>query len=148
MICYDLTYRQTYNISRVMYSVHAELGWGLLNQFTPFRYFLNLSAFSKQPLAIEYHVYIWQLSPQLSCGDTSQIWMRFKEYITSTFARSKILLTTKLRNGALVTLLRVSCATPTALSQYANTWWTTGRHQKFNPAWFSPIKSHVKIHDR
>ena len=30
-------------------------------------------------LAIEYHVYIWQVSPQLSCGDTFQIWMWFRE---------------------------------------------------------------------
>ena len=30
-------------------------------------------------LAIEYHVYIWQVSSQLSCGDTCQIWMWFKE---------------------------------------------------------------------
>ena len=30
-------------------------------------------------LAIEYHVYIWQASPQLSCGDTCHIWMWFKE---------------------------------------------------------------------
>ena len=29
-------------------------------------------------LAIDYHVYIWQMSPQLSCGDTCQIWMWFK----------------------------------------------------------------------
>ena len=34
---------------------------------------------SKQTLAIEYHVYIWQVSPQLSCGDTCQIWMWFRE---------------------------------------------------------------------
>ena len=31
-------------------------------------------------LAIEYHVHIWQVSLQLSCGDTCQIWMTFKEY--------------------------------------------------------------------
>ena len=30
-------------------------------------------------LAIEYYVYIWQVSPQLSCGDTCQIWMWFEE---------------------------------------------------------------------
>ena len=30
-------------------------------------------------LAIEYHNYIWQVLPQLSCGDTCQIWMWFKE---------------------------------------------------------------------
>ena len=34
---------------------------------------------SKHILAIEYHVYIWQVSPQLSCGDTCQIWIWFKE---------------------------------------------------------------------
>ena len=33
------------------------------------------SSFSKQTLDIEYHVNIWQVSPQPSCGDT--IW--FKE---------------------------------------------------------------------
>ena len=30
-------------------------------------------------LASEYHVYIWQVSPQLRCADTCQIWMRCKE---------------------------------------------------------------------
>ena len=30
-------------------------------------------------LAIGYHVYIWQLPPQLSCSDTCQIWMWFEE---------------------------------------------------------------------
>ena len=29
--------------------------------------------------AIEYHVHIWQVLPQLSCGDTCQIWMWFKD---------------------------------------------------------------------
>ena len=33
-------------------------------------------------LAIEYLVYIWQMSPQLSCGDSCQIWMWFKEFNT------------------------------------------------------------------
>ena len=31
-------------------------------------------------LAIEYHVHIWQVLPQLSCGDTCQIWMWFKYF--------------------------------------------------------------------
>ena len=30
-------------------------------------------------LAIEYHIHIWQVSPQLSCGDTCQIRMWCKE---------------------------------------------------------------------
>ena len=59
-------------------STHRDLGWGLLSQFSPFRYFPNFPALSKQTLDIEYHVYIWQVSPQLSCGDTCQIWTWFK----------------------------------------------------------------------
>ena len=56
-----------------------QLGWGLLRQFSPFRYFPHFPLFSKEMLAIEYHVYIWQVSPQLSCGDTCQTWMWFRE---------------------------------------------------------------------
>ena len=50
-------------------------GGGLLSQFPPFPYFPHFSALWIYTLAIEYHVYIWQVSPQLSCGDTCQIWM-------------------------------------------------------------------------
>ena len=70
---------QTYSI--VMWQ-HCSLplqGWGLLSQFSPFRYFPYFPLLSKQTLAIEYHVYIWQVLPQLSCGDTCQIWMWFRE---------------------------------------------------------------------
>ena len=55
------------------------LGWGLLRHFPPFCYFPNFSALSKHPFVLEYHVYIWQVSPQLSCGDSWQIWMWLKE---------------------------------------------------------------------
>ena len=41
--------------------------------------FSTFPLLSKQTVAIEYHVYIWQVSPQLSCGDTCQIWMWFRE---------------------------------------------------------------------
>ena len=58
---------------------HTHERWGLRSQFLPFRYFPNFSALSKQTLVIEYHVYIWQVSPQLSCGDTCQIWMWFEK---------------------------------------------------------------------
>ena len=54
-------------------------GWGLLSQFSPFCYFPHFLLLSKQVLAIEYRIYIWQVSPQLSCGDTCQIWMWFRE---------------------------------------------------------------------
>ena len=60
-------------------AIWGNLGWGLLSEFLPFRYFLKFSALSKHTLAIEYHVNIWQVLPQLSCGDTCQIWMWFKE---------------------------------------------------------------------
>ena len=58
----------------------TDQGWGLLSQFPPFLYFLNFSALSEHMLAIEYHVYIWQVSPQLSCGGTCQIYTWFKEF--------------------------------------------------------------------
>ena len=67
-------------------------GWGLLSQFPPFHYFPKFSALSKHTLAIEYHVYIWQVSQQLSSNN-----------LRCTFDRSKILLTEKLTNEALVT---------------------------------------------
>ena len=57
----------------------CHLGWGLLSQFPPFRYFPKFSALSKHTLTVEYRVYIWHVSPQLSCGDTCQIWMWFEE---------------------------------------------------------------------
>ena len=57
----------------------GDLGWGLLSQFPPFRYFPNFSSLSKHTLTVKYRIYIWQVSPQLSCGDTCQIWMWFEE---------------------------------------------------------------------
>ena len=55
-------------------------GWGLLSPFPPFRYFPHFPSLSKQTLALEYHVYIWLVLLQLSCGDTCQKWMLFKEF--------------------------------------------------------------------
>ena len=54
-------------------------GWRLLSRFPPLCYFPNFLTSPKYMLAIQYHVHIWQVSPQLSCGDTCQIWMGFKE---------------------------------------------------------------------
>ena len=55
------------------------MGWGLINQFPPFRYFPYFLPLSNHLLPIEYHIHISQMSPQLSCGGTCQIWMWFKE---------------------------------------------------------------------
>ena len=54
-----------------------DLGWRLLSQFPPFRYFPNFSSLLKQ--TVKYRIYIWLVSPQVSCGDTCQIWMWFDE---------------------------------------------------------------------
>ena len=48
-------------------------GVGLLSKFPPFHYIPNFPAWLKHMLPIEYHVYIWHVSPQPSCGDTRQI---------------------------------------------------------------------------
>ena len=41
-----------------------------------FSYFFSIA--KKNRLTIENHVHIWQVSPQLSCGDTWRIWMWYK----------------------------------------------------------------------
>ena len=56
------------------------LGWELPSQFFLFRYFLSFLALSKYTLAMENHIYIWQVLPQLCCGGICQIWMWFKEF--------------------------------------------------------------------
>ena len=66
------------------------LGWGLLSQYPPFRYFTNFSALSKHTLDIEYHVHIWQTSPQLGCNDTCEIWMCLKELLNVLLEDKKI----------------------------------------------------------
>ena len=53
-------------------------GWGLLSQFSPFRYFPIFFEWSKRWLPVWYQVYIWQVSPQLSSGDTWQMWTWMK----------------------------------------------------------------------
>ena len=64
---------------RTSATLHPAQEWGLLSQFPLFRYFSHFSASPKYMLAIKYHVHIWQVSPQLSCGDICQIWMWCEE---------------------------------------------------------------------
>ena len=59
-------------ISLLYTTIEATLGWGLLSQLPPFRYFPHFLTSPKHTLAIGYHVDIWRVSPQLSCGDTCQ----------------------------------------------------------------------------
>ena len=78
-------------------------GGGYLFNFLPSVIFPNFSAFSKHWLLIEYHIHIWQVSPQLSCGDTCQIWMWFNRCYYNRKYKSEISLMEKLINGARVT---------------------------------------------
>ena len=88
-------------------------GGYLLSQFVPLCYFPYFSALPKHMLTIDYHFYIWQMSLQLSCDDTCQIWMRFNEP-KGTDARLGMLLTKKIKNGVFVT------PTPVLSSRFAN----------------------------
>ena len=54
-------------------------GVGVTKPISSIPLFSSFSTSPKHTLAIEYHVYIWRVSPQLSCGDTCQILMWFKE---------------------------------------------------------------------
>ena len=58
--------------------VYKQSGLGVTKPIS-FRYFPIFSVLLNHMLAIEYHVYIWLVSPQLSCGDTRQIWMWLNE---------------------------------------------------------------------
>ena len=58
--------------------VSSQWSWGLLSQFSPFRYFPIFYEWWKQWLPEWYQVHIWQVSPQLSCGDTWKIWTCLK----------------------------------------------------------------------
>ena len=60
---------------------------------------------AKYTLVLEYHVYIWRVASQSSCGDKCQISVWFKGH-NRYFARSKNLLTKKSTNRALVTSTR------------------------------------------
>ena len=51
--------------------------WGSLSQFPQLHYFSNFSDLSKHWLSVKFHVPIWQVLPQLSCGNTCQIWTWF-----------------------------------------------------------------------
>ena len=61
--------------------------------------FSNFSVLSNSDLLlIEYHINIWELLPEVSCGDTRQIWMWHSKNLTGTFAKTKMSSTEKLTN--------------------------------------------------
>ena len=94
--------REIHYVKGVVFYVVSPPGVGVTKPISSFPLFSDFfSALSKHTLDIEYHVNIWQVSPQLSCSDTCQIWMWFKE--SKRYFWKKILLKEKLTNRALVT---------------------------------------------
>ena len=66
--------QQSWNVSAT-----SRPGVGVTKPIFSVPLFSTFSVIVKKALDIEYRVYIWQVSPQLSCGDTCQIWMWFRE---------------------------------------------------------------------
>ena len=60
----------------------------LLYQFSPLIIILRLATFSKHSVTIRYPINIWQVSPQLRCSDTCQMWTRFSGSIRG-FSKDK-----------------------------------------------------------
>ena len=77
----DSVFYHEYNLPVPLLSCSPQVGdqrWGYLSNllcsvFSPF-----FSEWPKHWLLIEYHIHISQVSLQLSCGDTCEIWMWFK----------------------------------------------------------------------
>ena len=58
---------------------------------------------TKDSLSVKYHVYIWQVSPQLSCVNTCRIWTWFKGPV-ATLAKNRNVPQRHLMNEMLVAL--------------------------------------------
>ena len=54
-------------------------GVGVTKPISSVPLFSEFSSNVKTNVSYRYHVYIWQVSPQLSCVDTCQLWMWFEE---------------------------------------------------------------------
>ena len=78
-------------------------GWGLLNQFHPFRYFPNFSEWSNSGYLYNIKFIFGRCHRSWSTGTPSKYEHDWK-YLTYTFAQSKFPLMEKLTNGALVNL--------------------------------------------
>ena len=123
-----LTYRRDDADNEPSYLVIVQGVVPLLSSWLP--YFPNFSALSKHTLDIEYHVYIWQVSPQLSCGDTCQIWMWFNE--------SKRYFC-KIENFAYGEINKHSFSNP-------HPWTESSRHWSMGTLWLEHNGCHFQMH--
>ena len=81
VLCVKLSYRFDIWLAATQYHHpgQREAGMGVTKPIFSVPLFSTFSAIVKKALAIENRDYIWQVSPQLSCGDTCQIWMWCRE---------------------------------------------------------------------
>ena len=87
------------------------LVWGLLSQFALLRYFLKFSSLSKNTLT-DNIAFIFHMCHRSSAPGTHVKYECDSRNLACTFARSKIFLTEKLTNGALVTPTPGLCSVP------------------------------------
>ena len=85
------------------YFCQKHLSWWLLSHFHPVRSFPSFLKSPKDSLTIEYHVHIRRVSSELSYDAVTPVkYICDSTNLTVTFAKSKILLTEKIKRGALV----------------------------------------------
>ena len=65
------------NSYTVKHNVIRKLGWGLLKLRSSISPLAKFSILQKCLLHSLNHIHIWQVSPQLSCGNTCQIWTSY-----------------------------------------------------------------------
>ena len=83
--------------------VDQNLGWGLLSQFHPFRYFPNFFQHCQNTCWLLNSMFIFDRCRRSSAAVAPVKYKCDSNNLRGTFTRSKILLTEKLTNGALVT---------------------------------------------
>ena len=129
---------------------------GLLNWFPSFCYIPNFSALSKHTLAfVEYHVQIWLVSSQMSCGDTHQThddvikWKHFQRYwpFVRGICRSPVNSPHKAQwRGAL--MFSLICTLNKRLSKQSGGWWfetpscSLWRHCNDPWMWFKELNTY------
>ena len=78
MIDTSMTYSKVTVTPLLMNWSYCSPGVGVTKPIFSVPLFSQFSEWSKQWLPVWYHVHIWQVSAQLSCGDTWQIWTWLK----------------------------------------------------------------------
>ena len=93
-----------YNKVNTYTMVHDALGWGLLSQFTPFRFVIFSNFHNNQNNVHLYDItFIFDRCHRRWAAETPHKYERDRKSLTYTFAKSKFPITEKLTNRALVT---------------------------------------------